>query len=115
MDKLIQSIVALGVPGFVLLVVISIKGLVGAAALTSALAFLGGPFGMIGGLFSLGLIGLIARGVAQYGVENIAKGVVEGLLAKKSKQEVIMEITNFPLISKGIKRVLLEHVEKYGS
>ena len=49
MDKIVEKIVGLGVPGLILLVAINISGYAGAAAITSSLAILGGPAGMIGG------------------------------------------------------------------
>ena len=49
MDKLLDKIAALGVPGVVLAVAMETTGYVGAAALTTALATLGGPLGMLGG------------------------------------------------------------------
>ena len=42
MDKVVDKIVGLGVPGLVLLIAVSISGFSGAAALTAALASLGG-------------------------------------------------------------------------
>ena len=48
-------------PGLVLVVAISATGLVGAAAITAALAALG-PGGIIGGIVTLGVIGLISGG-----------------------------------------------------
>ncbi len=47
MDKIVEKIVSIGVPGIMLLVAISMTGLSGAAAITAALALLG-PGGMIG-------------------------------------------------------------------
>ena len=59
MDKLVDKIVALGVPGLVLLIAMSATGWAGAAALTTALAALGGPLGMLGGIAVLGMLSLI--------------------------------------------------------
>lgn len=56
MDRLVSKIAALGVPGLVLLVAMSATGYAGAAALTTALAALGGPLGMLGGIAVLGLL-----------------------------------------------------------
>ena len=41
--ELVRKIAALGVPAIVLVIVMATTGLTGAAAITSALAFLGGP------------------------------------------------------------------------
>lgn len=44
---------SIGIPVIVVLLVMALSGLGGAAAITFALAFLGGPFGMIGGIILL--------------------------------------------------------------
>ncbi|MFM6039787.1 MAG: hypothetical protein ACKPBB_18935 [Sphaerospermopsis kisseleviana] len=49
MDKIVDKIAALGVPGLVLVVAMAFTGWAGAAAITTGLAVLGGPFGMLGG------------------------------------------------------------------
>jgi hypothetical protein len=49
-DKLVARLVALGVPGFVLIVVVATSGLAGGAAIVAALATLGSSFGMWGGV-----------------------------------------------------------------
>ena len=70
MDKIVSKIAALGVPGLVLTVAIGATGLAGGAAITTALAAIG-PGGMIGGLVTLGVIGLISEGISKYGVDAI--------------------------------------------
>jgi hypothetical protein len=49
-QRVVESLVALGVPGLVLLVAVATSGFAGAAALTTGLATLGGPLGMVGGI-----------------------------------------------------------------
>ena len=65
MDKLVSKIAALGIPGLVLVTAIGATGLAGGAAITTALAALG-PGGILGGIATLGIIGLISEGIAQY-------------------------------------------------
>ena len=45
-----RKIAALGAPGIVFILAMSTTGLAGAAAVTSALALLGGPAGIYGGI-----------------------------------------------------------------
>ena len=52
-DKLIARLVALGIPALVLIAAIASTGLAGGAAIVAALAMLGGPFGMMGGVLVL--------------------------------------------------------------
>ena len=78
MDKLVSKIAALGIPGLVLVTAISATGLAGGAAITTALAALG-PGGILGGITTLDIIGLISEGIAQYGVDAIVSAVVKEL------------------------------------
>lgn len=111
MDKLVSKIVALGVPGLVLLIAISATGFVGAAALTTALAALGGPLGMLGGIAVLGLLVLISGGLSKYGFDKIYEAVVKKLLEKgETKESILKKIGNYP-ISKDLKRKLKELLE----
>lgn len=48
LDDLIQIAVGMGVPGLVLGILVATSGYAGGAAMTVALATLGGPLGMIG-------------------------------------------------------------------
>lgn len=114
MDQIVDKIAALGVPGLVLLVAMAITGWSGAAALTSALALLGGPFGMLGGVAVLGVLSLISKGLAEYGLEQLLQGVVERLRQRgRSVESIAREIEFYP-ISRGLKlkiRDYLEHLE----
>ena len=53
-DKLVSFLVGLGVPGLVLVVAVYVAGVAGGAAIVVALATLGGPLGMLGGIALLG-------------------------------------------------------------
>ena len=108
LDKVIEKIVALGVPGLVLVIVVAAVGPAGGAAIVTALAVLGSPFGMgmWAGLAVLGLLVLIANAIAEYGVEAVAKRVIKGLEEKGlSKKEILDKVERYP-ISKGLKLTL---------
>ena len=114
MEKLVSKLAGLGIAGLVLFFVIGTSGLAGAATLTSSLAVLGGPLGMLGGIFTLGLLEMAASGITKYGFDAIAKGVVEELITKgKSKDEIIEEINDFPVISNDLKTKLRDFVNNY--
>ena len=68
MDKIFDNIAALGVPALVLVVAMATSGYVGVAAITTALAALGGPIGMIGGIGMLIILSLISKALAQKGI-----------------------------------------------
>lgn len=78
MDKVASKIAALGVPGLVLMVAISATGLYGGAAITTALAALG-PFGILGGIATLGVVGLASEAISEFGFSAVFSGVVKQL------------------------------------
>jgi hypothetical protein len=97
MDKIVSTVVGLGVPGLVLLAAVSMSGLAGGAAIVAGLAALGGPLGMMGGLGLLGLMVLISRAITKYGYRQIVIRVVDGLHAKGlSDEEIIKMVDNYP-------------------
>ena len=112
MDQIVDKIAALGVPGLVLVVAMAFTGWAGAAALTTALAALGGPFGILGGLFVLGVLGLISQGIAEHGFETIFKATVDELKHQgKSKYDIAREIESYP-ISTDLKLKIKDHLQK---
>ena len=111
MDKIVSKIVALGVPGLVLLLAIGATGYAGAAAITTALCAIG-PFGMIGGIATLGLIGLISQAISEYGFEKIFVQVVKELVKKGETKESILTKINSYKISKSLKLKLKEDLEE---
>jgi hypothetical protein len=107
-DKLVGSIVALGVPGLVLLIAMAVSGWAGAAALTTALAALGGPVGMLGGVALLGVLGLISYGISQYGFEKIVIAVIKQLRKQgRKKEDVIRQVQSYPM-SRGMKLKIVD-------
>lgn len=97
MDKIVSKIAALGVPGLVLTVAIGATGLAGGAAITTALAAIG-PGGMIGGLVTLGVIGLISEGISKYGVDAIFSAVVKELYRRgETKEQLKQKIKRYPI------------------
>lgn len=103
MDKIVNKIVGLGVPGLVLLVAMGISGWAGAAAITTALAMLGGPFGMLGGIAVLGILSIMAQGIAEFGFDALVGATISGLQAQgKTNAEIEQELNSYP-ISRGLK------------
>jgi hypothetical protein len=106
-DKVVQKLVALGVPGLVLAVAISMGGVAGGAAIVVALATLGGPFGMLGGIALLGLLTLIADAIASYGIEAILQAVVKGLVDKgMSPNEIRRTLRSYPITDSMRQKIL---------
>ncbi|XBG76872.1 hypothetical protein V4S31_07230 [Enterococcus cecorum] len=109
MDKITSKIAALGVPGLILVFAISMTGLSGGAAITTALAVAVG--GMIGGIATLGVIGLLTECIAKYGVDAVALAVVKELYKKGETKETIKRKINKYLLSKDLKRKLNEMID----
>ncbi|MBW4420032.1 MAG: hypothetical protein KME13_12490 [Myxacorys californica WJT36-NPBG1] len=112
MDELVSKIAGLGVAGLVLVIVMGFTGFAGAAALTTALAALGGPFGMLGGLAILGILTTLSSAIAKYGVDEIAKSVVQQMLKEgRTRASIIKEINAFPLITDDLRAKLRDFVQ----
>ncbi|MBR3235055.1 MAG: hypothetical protein IKG11_05515, partial [Atopobiaceae bacterium] len=102
MDKIISSLAGLGVLGLILTAAIAATGLAGAASITAALAMLG-PGGMVGGVVTLGVAALAAKGIAEYGFDAIFTGVVKELVKRgESIDSMLASVEKYP-ISKSLK------------
>jgi len=113
MDELVNKLAGLGVAGLVLVGLVATSSFVGAVAITTSLALLGGPFGMIGGAIALTLIAAISSMIAKVGVETLAKAVVKKLKdSGRSENSIIQEINNFPMITEGLRAQLREYVRQ---
>lgn len=110
MDELVKKIAAMGIPGIILIVAMSATGLSGAAALTAALAALG-PFGMIGGIALLGMTGLIADKVAEFGYEKVTMAVIKEQLKNITPDDMKKKVHRYP-ISRGMKNKIIENIDK---
>lgn len=102
LDRAIEWLVSLGVPGLVLMVAICTSGFAGAAAITSALAALGGPLGMLGGIAVLVLLVPIShtiyKGVTKHGLERLCSRVIHGLEAKGfSRDAIAQKVESYPI------------------
>ena len=96
MDKIVSKIVALGVPGLVLFVALSATGYAGAAAITTALAAIG-PFGILGGIASLGIIALFSQAITEFGFEAIYVQVTKESILEKIESYKISKTLKFEL------------------
>lgn len=109
MDKIVQKLVALGVPGLVVLAIAGTTGLAGGAAILVALSAMGGPFGLLGGIAAVALLALVIDAVAEYGFGALAKAVVSGLVASgTSREEIRRQVSGYFLLSDSIKKKIYE-------
>lgn len=115
LDKTAEIIAGLGVPGLVLFAAMAFTGYFGAAATTTALAALGGPIGMLGGIGVLCLLALISRGLTKWGFETIGKKVIEKLIEKGDSIESIKtKIDSYKFVSKDLKLNLKDFINNSG-
>ncbi len=115
-DSIADKIAALGVPGLVLVVTMALTGYAGAAALTTALAALGGPFGMLGGIALLGLLALIAKALAEVGFEALFRAVLNRLRAKGLTIPQISEaVDGYWFVSARLRDKLKRYLRLWGS
>jgi len=110
MDELIKKVSALGIPGLIFVMVIAFSGFKGAAAITFALAALGGPFGMLGGIAFLGIAGLVTHTIAEKGTEAVLTAVVKEQLKTKSADEIIKDVNKY-WITKGLKLKIIDKIK----
>ncbi len=113
LDKVVSIIVGFGIPGLILLVAVITAGVAGGAAIVVALATLGGPLGMLGGIALLGVLLLISKALTEYGAEVLLRRVIAGLKQKgNSKPDMLKVIDSYP-ISRSLKAKLREYVEQH--
>ncbi|MEI5992321.1 hypothetical protein A5881_003877 [Enterococcus termitis] len=110
-DEWIARISNVGVPVLVIIVLVNFSSYTGAVAITTSLAFLGGPLGMIGGIGLLAIIGLISQKLTEHGIEKVMMMVVKEQLKGKTKKKIIETIESYP-ISKKLKLKVISYVEK---
>ncbi len=103
MDEIIKKVAALGLPGVLLVIVMATTGLTGAAAITAALAILGGPAGMLGGIAVLGLTALIADALAKLSLEDFLTAIYCERRQSEPHGKLLSEIDSLSLFDGDIK------------
>lgn len=107
MDKVVQKLVAMGIPGLIILGIAGTTGLAGGAAIITALSVLGGPLGLIGGIGAITVLALAADAISEYGFEKIGEQVVRGLEKDGlSKAEISKKIDGYSMLSNTLKNKL---------
>ena len=110
LKNLADWIVGLGVPGLVLWVAINVSGYAGGAAIVSALATLGGPAGMLGGIGVLIALGL---GLKKFGFSKPLRLAIEGLVEKGfSIDGMQQQISRYPrwVIGDNLRKEIIKAI-----
>ncbi|BAY12236.1 hypothetical protein [Calothrix sp. NIES-2098] len=103
MDEVVKKVAALGLPGVILVITMAATGFTGAAAITAALAFLGGPAGMLGGIAVLGLTGLITDALAKVSLEDFLTAVYCQRRQTEPHGKLLEEIDSLSLFDGDMK------------
>jgi hypothetical protein len=103
MDEVVKKVAALGLPGVILVITMATTGFTGAAAITAALAFLGGPAGMLGGIAVLGLTGLITDALAKVSLEDLLTAVYCQRRQTEPHGKLLDEINSLSLFDGDMK------------
>lgn len=114
MDKLIKLLAPFGIMGIVFIVALTSAmsaGLVGAAAFTATMAALG-PGGMIGGVISLFVVGIVTKLAVDCGYDGIVMAVVKEQLKTKTKEDILIEISNNKFTSKDLKLKITDYIDR---
>lgn len=93
LDEIGRKMASLGAPALAFAVaagVASSMGLAGGAVVTTALALLGGPVGMVGGLVALGITTIIADAVLKYGIDEVLYATFKAKQEEGVSQEAIV-------------------------
>jgi len=112
LNDFVRKVAALGTPGIVFLVAMSSTGFAGAAAVTSALALLGGPAGMYGGIAILPIIAVATDYLAKYGLEFLVAKVYQNRIDQDGQtvEAVVREITELRFLSESSKTKVIERI-----
>lgn len=112
MDEFCEKLASIGIPALVFLAAMSATGLAGAAAITAALAALGGPVGMFGGVVALITMGGGISLISRYGVSKIMIEVSKKIMENEnlSKEEMFKKIDSYP-ITKSLKATIKSEIE----
>ena len=112
LGEIVGLIAGFGVPGLVLVMLITSLPLSGAAAITSSLAVLG-PFGMLGGIAVVGVLAFISRALAKFSFEEVFSALLIKLREDGRTSEDIREEINAYPISDELKQKIEEFIEEF--
>jgi hypothetical protein len=113
MDEFIRKVVAVGLPIIILMVTMAATGFTGAAAMSKALAFLGGPVGMLGGIAVLLFTALITDTLAKIILEGCLISIYSQRRQTQPQTKLLKEIDFLPLFDLNLKERLKATVKTH--
>jgi hypothetical protein len=119
LDEVVRIAASVGAPAVLLIVALSIvgtSGLAGGAALTAALALLGGPGGIPAGIMVLTFVGGVSAALASYGLEALLVAIYNRRIEISEDPDivgvVVKEIQANRLLRDSQKRTIISAVTK---
>jgi AIG1 family len=118
-DEVVRIAASVGAPAIVLIIALSVvgtTGLAGGAALTAALALLGGPGGIPAGILVLTFVGGVSAALASYGLEALLVAIYRRRIELSENPEivksVVKEIQSMRLLRDSQRRTIVSAVTK---
>ena len=119
LDEVVRIAASVGSPAILLIVALSIvgsTGLAGGAALTAALALLGGPGGIPAGIMVLTFVGGVSAALASYGLEALLVAIYNQRINQSDDDDivdtVVREINSNKLLRQTQKKTIISAVTK---
>ena len=109
LDEVAKRIGSLGLPGVILVVTVSTSGAT-TYPIAFALAALGGPLGVLGGLGLLGLTTVVGDALTNYGIEAVLAAIYKDRRKQEAQEDLIKEVEGLP-ITQGLKLKLKQQIE----
>lgn len=109
LDEVASKIGSLGLPGVILVVTVATSGAT-TYPVVFALAALGGPLGIFGGLGLLGLTTVVGDALTNYGIEAVLGAIYKERRKKEAQEDLLKEVEGLP-ITQGLKLNLKHQIE----
>jgi predicted GTPase len=113
LDEVVRIAASVGAPAVMLIVALSIvgaSGVAGGAALTAALALLGGPGGIPVGIMVLTFVGGVSAALASHGLEALLVAIYNRRIETSDDPEIVdvlvKEVESIPLLRNSQKRTI---------
>jgi hypothetical protein len=109
LDEVAKRIGSLGLPGTILVVTVSTSGAT-TYPVAFALAALGGPLGVFGGLGLLSLTTVVGDVLTNYGIEAVLGAIYKDRRKQEAQEDLIKEVEGLP-ITQALKLKLKQQIE----